>query len=71
MRAGTPAGNGANCGDAGSGFCGGEPSIGVNANSGKVMYAAGVPLQTLRVTFDAATPPNATRPLRPASRRPS
>jgi hypothetical protein len=55
-----PGGTGANCGDGGSGFCGGEPSIGVNGSTGKVMYAAGVPLQTLRVSFDAANPPQAT-----------
>ncbi|HEV8242068.1 MAG TPA: Ig-like domain repeat protein, partial [Thermoanaerobaculia bacterium] len=55
-----PDGAGSNCGDGGSGFCGGEPSIGVDAITGKVMYAAGVPLETLRVSFDGATPPNAT-----------
>lgn len=40
------------------GFDAGEPSIGVNHNTGKVMYQA--ILQTLQVTFDASVPAKAT-----------
>jgi hypothetical protein len=36
----------------------GEPSIGVNYNTGAVMYQAG--LSTAKVTFDSASPANAT-----------
>src|SRR5258706_1116861 len=46
---------------AGMGVGSGEPSIGVNWNTGRVMYQGAI-LQTLRVTFDdfCATTPNST-----------